>query len=132
MVTGCRPGGSSSMIVMSRSPKTTMAAVRGNGRGRHHQQVGVATGPVGTPALGPQGGPLLDAEAVLLVDDHDAEGAEADLVGEQGMGADEDVDGPVGQSGVEAGPLAWRPVRLVSRATRRGRSALERAGRRAR
>ena len=31
VVTGSRPGGSSSMMVMSRSPKTTMAAVRGMG-----------------------------------------------------------------------------------------------------
>ena len=82
VVTATRPGGSSSSTVRSRSPKITMAAVRGMG-------VAVMTRRSGSPVvpLGPQRGPLLDPEAVLLVDDHHAERPELDLLGEQGMGA---------------------------------------------
>ena len=43
-------------------------------------------------ALVPQGGALLDPEAVLLVDDHHAERVEPDVVGQQGVGADHEVD----------------------------------------
>ena len=99
------------MMVMSRSPKTTMAAVRGIGRRRHHQQIGVPATAVGAPPLGPQRGPLLHPEAVLLVDDHHPEGTEPDLVGEEGVGPDQEVDGAVGQAGVERGPLGG--ARLV-------------------
>ena len=81
-----------------------MAAVRGIG-------VAVITSTSGTtrPAtLFPECGPLLDAEAVLLVDHHHAEGPEGHRLGEQGVGADQHVDGPLGQAGVEAGPLLGR------------------------
>ena len=37
---------------------------------------------------------MADAEAVLFVDDDEAEPAEAGAVGEQGVRADDDVDGP--------------------------------------
>ena len=127
VVTGSRPGGSSSMMVMSRSPKTTMAAVRGMGVAVMTSRSGSRPVPSVAPALGPEGGPLLHPEAVLLVDDHHPEGAEADLVGEEGVGADQEVDGAVGQPGVEGGPLGG-PVRLVSRATRSGRRPSRVAG----
>ena len=51
-----------------------------DGRRRHDQEVRVAVA-----ALGPQRGPLLDAEAVLLVDHHRTERAERDLLGQQGV-----------------------------------------------
>ena len=55
-------------------------------RGRHHEQVRVAVGP-----LGAQRRPLLHAEAVLLVD-HDApERSERDLLGQQRMRPDHDA-----------------------------------------
>ena len=81
-----------------------MAAVRGIG-------VAVMTSTSGTTSPGaflPQGGPLLDAEAVLLVDDDHAQRPERHRLGEQGVGADQDVDRAVGQPGVQAGPLARR------------------------
>ena len=59
---------------------------------RHHQQVRVAVG-----ALGPQRGPLLHAEAVLLVDHHRAERTERDLLGEEGVRPDHDAHGARGQ-----------------------------------
>ena len=64
------------MTVMSRSPKTTMAAVRGMGVAVMTSRSGSPTATVAAPALVPQGGPLLHPEAVLLVDDHHPEGAE--------------------------------------------------------
>ncbi len=90
-------------MVRSRSPKITMAAVRGMG-------VAVMTSRSGSPsvALGAQGGPLLHAEAVLLVDDDTAEGVERHLLGQQRVGAHHDVDGARGQA-VEHGGPGLRP-----------------------
>ena len=87
VVTGTRPGGSSSSVVRSRSPKITMAAVRGIG-------VAVMTSRSGSPSapLPAQRRPLLDAEAVLLVDHHAAQGAERHLLGQERVRADHDVD----------------------------------------
>ena len=89
-----------------------MAAVRGMGVAVMTSRSGSLPGAVVAAALGPEGGPLLHAEAVLLVDDHHPEGAEGHLVGEQGVGADEEVDRAVGQAGVDArsAPPAVRPV----------------------
>ncbi len=42
---------------------------------------------------------LADAEALLLVDDEQAEVAEGDVLGEQAMGADDEVDRAVADSG---------------------------------
>ena len=78
-----------------------MAAVRGNGRRRHDQQVGVATATVVTPPLVPQGGPLLHTETVLLVDDHDTEGRNPTWSVSRAWVPDQQVDGPVRQPGVE-------------------------------
>ncbi len=50
--------------------------------------------------------PLVDAEAVLLVDDGQREVAEADLVLEQRMGADQEVDISGGEAVEDAGALA--------------------------
>ena len=69
------------------------------------------TGAVVTPSLVPQGGPLLDAEPVLLVDDHHPEGPERDPVGEEGVGADQQVDRAVGQPGVQRGPVGRAGLR---------------------
>ena len=95
-------------------------AVDGHGRGardrrgRHHQHVGHGL----ARALVPQRGPLLDAEAVLLVDHDHAERPELDALLDERVGADGQVD------------LARRPdrpgcrrrsaavVRLVSSSTR--------------
>ena len=85
------------MTVMSRSPKTTMAAVRGMGVAVMTSRSGSLPRPSVAPALVAQGGPLLDAEAVLLVDDHHAQRVEHHPVGQQGVGADEEVDGAAGQ-----------------------------------
>ena len=82
-----------------------------NRRGRHHQDVGHHL----ARTLFPQGGPLLDAETVLLVDDDAPERPERHRLGQQGVGADEDVDGPLGQSRLAAGPARAAPVRLVSK-----------------
>ena len=51
----------------------------------HHQDVGRGAGLVG------EGGPLLDAEAVLLVDDDEAEVGELHVLLEQGVGADHEA-----------------------------------------
>ena len=82
-----RPGGSSSSVVRSRSPKITMAAVRGIGVAVITKQVRVAVG-----ALGPQRRPLLHAEAVLLVDHDRAERGELDLLGQQRVGPHHEAD----------------------------------------
>ena len=104
VVTGVRPG---RQLVEHGGVEVAVDGHRRRARdrgGRHDQHVGDgALGP-----LGPEGGPLLDAEAVLLVDHHDAEGAEGDRLAQQGVGADQDVDGAVGQPGVEPGPLRAR------------------------
>ena len=42
---------------------------------------------------------MLDAEALLLVDDDQAEVLEPDLLAQQAVGADDQVDGAVGQAG---------------------------------
>ena len=82
-----RPGGSSSSTLTSRSPYTVIATVRGIG-------VAVITSTSGTAAAGlvAQRRPLLDAEAVLLVDDDHAEAAEVDAPLDQRVRADDDVD----------------------------------------
>ena len=71
VVTGARPGGH----LVEDGQVEVAEDHHGGGprdrRGRHDQQVGVAR----RSALGPQGGPLLDPEAVLLVDHHHAERA---------------------------------------------------------
>ena len=56
----------------------------GNGRGGHDQQMGV-------PALLRQGGPLGHAEAVLLVGHHQTEIGKARRLGNQGVGAHDQI-----------------------------------------
>ena len=75
-------------------------------RRRHHQHVGHRR-----PGLVAQRRPLLDAEAVLLVDHHDAEAVELDALLDQRVRADHEVDRSVGQPGEHAPPLgAGDPV----------------------
>ena len=108
------PGGS------SRSSGLVEVAVEqhrrgaGNRRRGHDEHVGVV-------ALAAQHVALLDAEAVLLVDDHDPEGGELDALLEERVGADHDVDLAAVEPGREAAPLRGGD-RLVSSATRTGRS----------
>ena len=82
---GERPAGSSVSVETSRSPKTVIATVRGIG-------VAVMTSTCGgTLRLAAQGVALLDAEAVLLVDDDQAEVVELDAVLDQRVRADDDA-----------------------------------------
>ena len=85
---GARPAGSSASTEVSRSPKTVIATVRGIGVAVITRTCGRRAGLVG------ERGPLLDAEAVLLVDDHEAEVGELHRVLEQGVGADHDASLP--------------------------------------
>ena len=62
-----------------------------DGGGCHHEDVGRDEG------LLPEFGALLDTEAVLLVDDDEAEVAEGDVILDEGVGADEDMDLAVGE-----------------------------------
>ncbi len=107
---GCRPGGSSSTTVMSRSPKTTMAAVRGMG-------VAVMTKRSGSPPVGP-GAPLSRSWArcstpnrccsSMTATPNDLEGH---VLGQQRMGADHQVDRSVGQPVHDRRPfLPGRPA----------------------
>ena len=73
------------MIDMSRMPTSDMFSVRGIGVARHRQHVDLL----------PQLLDLLlvrDAEALLLVDDQQAEIAELDVLRQQPVRADDDVD----------------------------------------
>ena len=72
-------------------------AARDRGRG-HHQDVGAL-------ALLAEVHALADAEAVLLVDDGEAEVAEGDVLLEEGVGADEDGDLAGGQRREPGGAL---------------------------
>ena len=63
----------------------------GNGRGGHDQQVGVG-------AFGAQGGALGNTKAVLLVDDHQLQVLELHGVFDEGVGADDQLDGAVGEA----------------------------------
>ena len=49
-------------------------------------------------AFAPELGALLDAEAVLLVDDHITQLGELHVGFDKGVGADEDVDAAVGEA----------------------------------
>ena len=80
-----RSFGGVSMIDMSRMPTSDMCSVRGIGVARHREHVDLL----------PQLLDLLlvrDAEALLLVDDEQAEVAELDVLRQQAVRADDDVD----------------------------------------
>ena len=86
-----------------------------NRRRRHHQNIGAS-------AFGAERQALMHAEAMLLVDDGEAEIAEADALLKQRMCADDDVDLARGQSRERA--RARRAVsRPVSKARRRPAAA---------
>ena len=67
--------------------------------------VAVITSTSGTVALVAQRGSLLDPEAMLLVDHHRAEAGEAHPFLDEGVGADGDVDGAVGEPGEDLPPF---------------------------
>ena len=80
-----RPAGSCRIVETSRSPKTVIATVRGIG-------VAVSTSTCGgSAALQPQRLALLDAEAVLLVDDDEPEVGERHRVADERVRADDDA-----------------------------------------
>ena len=85
VATGCRPARRSASVETARSLYRASSMVRGNGRGRGHQQVG-------GPAFKKQGGPLGHAETVLFVDDHHGQVLENDVFADQGMGAEDQGD----------------------------------------
>ncbi len=60
----------------------------GDGGGGHDEGVGDGVFCVG---FGAEGGPLVDPEAMLFVDDDEGEIAEGDGLGEKGMGADQNI-----------------------------------------
>ncbi len=66
--------------------------------GGHHQQIRVGRLVRALATLVAQRRALLDAEAMLFVDDDDAQGAKAHVVGQQRVRADHDVDGTGAQS----------------------------------
>ena len=95
---GARPAGSSRRVDVSRSPNTVIATVRGIG-------VAVMTSTCGRHgALAAQRVALLDAEAVLLVDDDEGEVEEVDVLLQQRVGADDDAG--VAADDVEQGAAA--------------------------
>ena len=68
----------------------------GDGGGGHDEGVG---GQAGTGGFGADDGALFDAEFVLFVDDDEGEGFELDRFGEECVGADDEVEGAVGEFG---------------------------------
>ena len=83
VATGCRPGGRSSRMLRSRSPYSVSASERGIG-------VAVISSTSGRLALGAERLALLDAEAVLLVDDGEPELAERRRLLHQRVRADDE------------------------------------------
>ena len=87
MRTGRRPSGGVSITDMSRSPASDICSVRG---------IGVADIEItSTCSRSWRALLLLDAEALLLVDDQQAEILGAHVAGEQPVGADQDVHATV-------------------------------------
>lgn len=78
----------------------------GNRRGGQGEEVRTE-GLIGSAPIS-QAGTLVDTEAVLLVDDHQATAAGAQILVEEGVGADQQVAGAVGEGGGEGGPLGRR------------------------
>ena len=76
----------------------------GNRRGRHDQHIGGRS----VTVLVTQGGPLLDAEPVLLVNHHHTQGAELHALLDDGVGADEHVHSPGQQLASDPSPFAGR------------------------
>ncbi len=110
-----RSAGGVAMIEISRSP--IMRHVQGARDGRRGQREHVD--------LRAQLLELLlvrDAEALLLVDDHEAELAEAHVGGQQPMRADDDVDLAVGDASYDLGLLGFCDLKRDSDATRTGQS----------
>ncbi len=83
------------------SPKTVIATVRGIG-------VAVMTSTCGGRIPFSRGVPLLDAEAVLLVDDDEGEIGELHVLLDEGMGADDDPSLARGRVEQRAPPGARR------------------------
>ncbi len=111
VATGSRPGGSSSMMVMSRSPKTTMAAVRGMGVAVITRRSGSWPRPSSPRPLARSAARCSTPKRCCSSMTATPREPEGDLVGEEGVGSDEDVDRAVGQAGVDAGPVGRRGLR---------------------
>ncbi len=91
--------------------------MRGIGRRGHHEHVGDGRA---LAAPRPQQRPLLDAEAVLLVDHREPETRDGRVAVEQGVGADEHVARSRFQLGHQ--PAAFRGRRAVGEQARRHRA----------
>ena len=99
VLTGWRPAGH--LIQYAEVQITIDGQGQGAGDrcGSHHQQMGVI-------AFFPQGSPLGDAEAVLFIHHDHLQIFESNWGLDQGMGADQDLDGPIGQPGQDFFPFA--------------------------
>ena len=75
------------------------AEAAGDGCGSHDQDVGA--GAIGGVFAAGKASALADAEAVLFVDDGDAKFGEADAVLDECLGADDELDGAIGDAGGE-------------------------------
>lgn len=108
-----------------RAPRAVVGAVLDVGQGeiavereRQGTRMGVAVRySASAPRPFPEASPVVDAEALLLVDDRQGEVARHDVVGEQRMGADEHVHLPGSEAFHDSGRSA-AAVEPVSRATR--------------
>ncbi len=108
VVIGVRPGGSSSMVVMSRSPNTTMAAVRGMGVAVITSRSGSAPDPSSPLPLARRAARCSTPKRCCSSMTTAPERMEPDLIGQQGMGPDHEVDSAVDKALVQAGPLGRR------------------------
>ena len=94
----------------------------GNGSGGHDEGVGLAGGgglfAGGGVGFAHEAEALLDAEAMLLVDDDEAEVAEVDLVFDEGVGADGELGGPATDAAAGLALGGGSSSEPVSRVTR--------------
>ena len=96
------------MMVMSRSPKTTMAAVRGIGVAVITSRSGSRPSPSSPRPLSRRAARCSTPKRCCSSITTTPRSGTRTCVGEQGVGADEQVDRAVGQPGVDAAPLARR------------------------
>ena len=99
--TASRSTGGVAMIDISRTPDSASCSVRGIG-------VAVSVSTCTSARSCFSFSLWLDAEMLLLVDDHQAEVLELDRLAEQRMGADDDVDLAVGEALLDLGELRRR------------------------
>ena len=111
------PAAASSEAEMSRMPSSDMCSVRGIG-----VAVSVSTSTVCADCLQPL--LVLDAEALLLVDDDQAEVLELHVLAEQPVRADDDVDLPLAQRRRATSFCSPSVLKRLSDSMRNGYSAM--------